>query len=440
MDPEMKKLFDQLRTSIAEFQSENDKRIKALESKGTVDPLTDQKVKAMSDNLSTLDGKVAEALAAAKNAETIANRQPGLGTDPADEKKKAAAARTFYAISRRIAPDAVNLDTAAIEAFDRYRAAFRQMLRVGPDGLTPEYRNALTIGGDPSGGYWVEPDESGRMVQLIYETSPMRQLADVQTIGTDALEGSNDLQEADAGWVGETEARNTTTAPFTGEWRIPVFELYAKPKASQNLLDDAMIDVEAWLQGKVAAKMGRKESTAYVAGTGSKQPRGFLTYPSGTPDATAAGWKVIERVLSGQASGFKASGPADCLVNMETALKAQYRANATWTMSRATQGLVNLLKDGQGNYLLRRDFAAGGIPTVLGYPVVQMADMPAAASGSLSIALGDFKAGYQIVDRQGIRLLRDPFTDKPWVVFYTTRRTGGDVVNFEAIKLLQFSA
>jgi len=277
---------------------------------------------------------------------------------------------------------------------------------------------------------------SGRIVGKIFETSPMRAYASVQTISTDALEGLYDLDEAAAGWVGETESRAETDTPTLGKWRIPVHEIYAKPHATQKLLDDAEINMEQWLANKVADKFARTEATAFVTGDGVGKPRGFLTYADGT---TLPG--TIEQFDTGVNGGFGAAPTGgDVLIDALYGLKAQYRANATWFMNRATTKLIRKIKDSDGAYLWSPGIAAGQPATLLGYPVASFEDMPDPATGSLSIAVGDMRAAYQIVDRINIRVLRDPYSSKPYVQFYTTKRVGGDVVNFEAVKLVNFQA
>jgi HK97 family phage major capsid protein len=319
---------------------------------------------------------------------------------------------------------------------DAYKAAFDTFLRKGEEVMGPDERKALSVGTDPDGGYVVNPDLSGRIVMKVFETSPMRAYASIQVISTDALEGLYDLNEASSGWVGETESRAETNTPQIGKWRIPAHELYAKPKATQKLLDDASINMEAWLASKVSEKFARDEANAFVVGNGVNKPRGFLTYGAGT---TLPG--TIEQFPTG-ASGALASAPdgGDALINALYGLKQQYRANATWFMNRATTKLVRKAKDTDGAYLWSPGIQAGQPATLLGYPVAAFEDMPDPAASSLSIAVGDMREAYQIVDRLGIRTLRDPYSAKPYVEFYTTKRVGGDVVNFEAIKLVRLGA
>lgn len=410
------------------FKEGNDQRWKEIKANGAADPLTEIKVNRLNAELS----KQQDALTAAKRRmdlmETSMKRLPlSKGEDEALE------AETFTLERKNHLHGDFGMD-----AYRQYKSAFRSYVRKNNAGSSIDEIKALSVGSDPDGGYTVTPDISGRIAQLIRETSPMRQVANVAVIGTDALEGINDLNEATSGWVGETETRSETTAPKIGEYRIPVHELYAEPRATQKLLDDSLFNVEEWLAGKIAERFTRMENAAFVNGNGVRQPRGFLTYAAGTPSASA--FNVIERISTGANGAFASTNPGDALINLVYSLKSAYRDNAVFMMKRATLAEVRKLKDGNGNYLWQPDFQNKQSGTLLGADVVEAEDMPTIATDSLSIAYGDFNAAYQIVDRQGIRILRDSFTAKPYVKFYTTKRVGGDVVNFEAIKLLKFSA
>lgn len=271
---------------------------------------------------------------------------------------------------------------------------------------------------------------SARIVEKLFESSPMRELATVETTTSSSWEYLPDTDEPGSGWVGETQARPETTSPEIKKGEIVVHELYAEPRATQKILDDAGVNVEAWLGRKVGGKFGRDEATAFVSGNGVGLPRGILTYPAGTA------WAQIEQVNSGSASTLTGDG----LIDLETALKAPYRARAVWLMNRTTQAVVRKFKDGQNQYLWQPGLAQGVPPTLLGYPVRLADDMPVVAADALAVAFGDFREAYTIVDRLGIRILRDAFTAKPFVKFYTTKRVGGDVVNFEAIKIQKVAA
>lgn len=392
------------------------------------DALLEEKLKRIEADMDAAQKIADEAVLAAKRASRVVTDASG---DVVDLDAKALAwARNNM---RRRGTDVHDFGNAQLNA---YKSAFQTYMRKGDQALSSDEIKALSVGTDPDGGYVVNPDLSGRIVMKVFETSPMRAYASVQVISTDALEGLFDLNEASSGWVGETDTRSETNTPQLGKWRIPTHELYAKPTATQKLLDDAEINMEAWLASKVAEKFARDEATAFVTGSGINRPRGFLTYASGT---TLPG--TIERFDTGVNGAFAAApNGGDVLINALYGLKAQYRANATWFMNRATTTLVRKLKDQDGTYLWSPGIAAGQPATLLGYPVAAFEDMPSPATDSLSIAVGDMREAYQIVDRIGIRTLRDPFSSKPYVEFYTTKRVGGDVVNFEAIKLIEFTS
>lgn len=322
------------------------------------------------------------------------------------------------------------------EEFAAYKSGLQTYLRKGEKLLEGTEAKAMSVGGDPDGGYLVTPDMGGRIVSKVYETSNIRQIASVQVIGTDALEGIEDLDEAGAGWVGETATRSDTDTPQVGKWKIEAFEMYAMPKATQKLLDDASVSIEAWLAGKVADRLGRLENAAFVTGNGVGKPRGFTSYTTAA-DTGAVAWGQIGHIVSG-ANGSLAS--ADNLINLVYALKDAYLGNARFVTRRSVISLVRKLKSAvDGQYYWQPALVAGEPERIMGYPVTRAEDMPALATNSLSLGFGDFRTAYQIVDRTGIRVLRDPYTDKPYVKFYTTKRTGGAVVNFEAIKLMKFS-
>lgn len=345
------------------------------------------------------------------------------------ERLKGALDRTQASLNRsaRAQPDGRALDPEA----SAHKAAFARYLRKGDDSLLAKLQaKALSAGSDPEGGYLVTATMGEAVARTVFETSPVRALAAVETIGGDALELLIDKDEPGAGWVAETEARIETDAPDLAKVTIAAHEMYAEPRATQRLIDDASIDLEAWLAGKVAEKFARLEATAFVAGSGVGQPRGLLTYPAGTA------WGQIEQINSGSNGAVT----ADSLIEAQGALKEGYGGAAAWLMNRVTLSAVRKLKDGQGQYLWQPGLQAGSHETLLGRPVHAAADMPTPATNALGVMIGDLKRAYQIVDRVGIRVLRDPFTAKPYVKFYTTKRVGGDVVNFEAVKLLKLAA
>ena len=431
MSEEIKKAIgavDALHAGFEEFKKANDERLAQIEKNGRADVVTEAKLQKIEADLEKAQKIADEAVLASKRQSRIVTDERGEVVD-LDRK-----AQEWASMNARRRGAVVGSFGAA--DMDGYKAAFDTFLRKGEEVMGPDERKALSVGTDPDGGYVVNPDLSGRIVMKVFETSPMRAYASIQVISSDALEGLFDLNEASSGWVGETDSRAETNTPQLGKWRIPAHELYAKPKATQKLLDDASINMEAWLASKVAEKFARDEANAFVVGNGVNKPRGFLTYSSGT---TLPG--TIERFDTGVNGAFAAApNGGDVLINALYGLKQQYRANATWFMNRATLKLTRKLKDSDGAYLWSPGIAAGQPASLLGYPVASFEDMPDPATDSLSIAVGDMREAYQIVDRLGIRTLRDPYSAKPYVEFYTTKRVGGDVVNFEAIKLIEFTA
>ncbi len=323
------------------------------------------------------------------------------------------------------------------EGYDAYRKAQDHYLREGKENLDPDEVKTMSVGSDPDGGYFVTPDTGGRIVRKIFESSPMRQVASQQTISTDKLEGIEDLNEAGAGYAGETAQGSDTTTPQVGKWEIPVYWIDTEPKATQQLLDDSAVNIEAWLADKVANKFSRFEEAEFVAGATGKI-RGLTSYDTAADSGDGVTWGSIGYVATGTSGAFASSNPADKIHDLMGLLKNAYLPNARFMTRRTVITAIRKFKDGMGNYLWQPSFVLGVPETIMGHPVARAEDMPALASNSLSLAFGDFMEAYQIVDRQGIRLLRDPYTSKPYVKLYTTKRTGGGVVNYEAVKFLKF--
>ncbi len=298
-------------------------------------------------------------------------------------------------------------------------------------------QKSLTSVNDASGGYLIPHP----MVEMIHGTvgriSPMRSLARMTTISTDTLELLLDKGETDVGWVAETADRPETSTPELSKLRISVHQIYAKPRASQKLLDDASFDVEHWLADKIAQKMCRSENHAFINGDGNGKPKGFLTYP--TVALGKGEWGKFESISTGEDGALVDS---DVLLETCHSLRPEYLAGAVWMMSRSAMAAVRRLRDqSSGDYLWQPGLLAGAPDTLLGYPVVIAEDMPTLVAGvpSQSMAFGNFYQGYQIVDRSGMHILRDPYSAKPYVEFYATKRVGGDVINFDAIKIVRFA-
>jgi len=394
----IKSKIEELARAHREFIRKNDERLNDMEKKGRSDPLLKQQVDRIASEIQDLVD-VKEGL---ERIETRLNR-PGFermkaGADPLSEVKK---------------------------------AAVTKYLRRGENALSPEEHKLLASDSDPEGGYWVDSEMSTMVINKVFETSPMRAIASIETISGDALEIPDDVDEADAGWTSERATRPETNTPKIGLRRIPVHELYAMPKATQTLLDDARINVEDWLSRKISDKLARLENTAFINGNDTGKPRGILTYPAGTSNPGQ-----VQQVNSGSAAALTADG----LRSLFYALKSPYVNDARWLMSRTTVEEISKLKDANNQYLWQPSLQAGEPQTLLGHAIERMEDMPAVAPGSLSLAFGDFRQAYTIVDRTGLRVLRDPFSSKPFVLFYATKRTGGDVTNFEAFVIQKTAA
>ena len=417
-------------------------KIVALEAKGSaVDPL----LKETRDKLNAAIDEAAQ-----KNEQFIAMQatvqrieKMGLGAASGKDRDLEAETRSF---NREIRAHAALAGKPApaestVDQYKAYAAAFDRYLRVGKDGLTSEETRAMSVGSDLNGGYLVTPDKSGAMVKKIFETSDVRRFASVQPISTDALEGSADLDEASGGWVSELGTRSDSTTPTVPQpWKIPVHELYSQPKASQKLINDANIDIAAWLNAKVADKLSRLQNTAYVSGSGAGQPRGFASY---TTNATYS-WGVPQHVVTGTNASWGTDPNAIQKLNtLMGLLKDGYVAGSAFFMNRTTKFSIRNLTDASsaGKFVFIPSFQAGVPDTILGAPIHVFQDMATyTTTDALALAYGNMARFYQIVDRQGVSVLVDPFTSKPYVVFYTTARTGGDVIDFEAMKFLKFAA
>ena len=318
-----------------------------------------------------------------------------------------------------------------------HRKAFDAYIRSGDDdglrGLELEGKAMSTaVNGD--GGYLVDPVTSATVQSVLASTASIRAVANIVNVEATSYDVLVDHGDMGAGWADETGASSETGTPQVDRITIPLNELSALPKASQRLLDDAAFDIEGWLAGRIADKFARAEAAAFVSGDGNDKPTGFLTHP--TVDNEVWTWGNIGYVPTG-ASGDFAGG--DAIIDLVYALCAQYRANGTFVMNSKTAGAVRKLKDNDGRHLWADGLAAAEPARLLGYPVLICEDMPDIAGGADAIAFGDFNAGYTIAERPDLRVLRDPFSAKPHVLFYATKRVGGDVSDFAAIKLLRFA-
>ena len=391
---------DEMMAAFEALKAANDARLSEIEKRGSADPLIDDKLARIETSLDATKERLDRmALEAARpNAVLGAMDDIRLG-DP--ERKS---------------------------AWDGY-------LRKGDDSQLARLDiKSLNQGTDAQGGY-VAPPELDRLIEArLASASPMRQIATVRQTSAMVFRKPVGLG-ATASWASETGARTETTAPTLDLLEFPAAELYAMPAATQTLLDDAYADIDEWLADEVEGAFSAQESAAFITGDGVNKPKGLLDYTI-VDDASHA-WGQIGAVTSGGTGDFAATDPGDALIDLIHAPKAQYRANGRFVMNRRTLSALRKIKDGSGAYVWRPG-AAGEASTVLGYPVTEIEDMPDIAASAAAIAFGDFRKGYLIVDRQGARVLRDPYSAKPYVLFYTTKRVGGGVQNFDAVKVMTF--
>jgi HK97 family phage major capsid protein len=292
---------------------------------------------------------------------------------------------------------------------------------------------------DAIGGYAV-PEEIDRSIdETLIAISPIRAIANVVKVGSAGYRKLIASGGTPSGWVGFEAARPETGTPTFTEVVPASGDLYANPAASQQMLDDAMFDVEKWLAHEIATEFARAEGKAFVAGTGASQPLGFLSSPNAATADSARPIGTLQFLGTGTAGGFPASNPADKLIDLVQTLRSPYRQGAVFVMNSATAASIRKFKTADGAFMFQPSLAAGQPATLLGYPLIEAEDMPDIAAGSLSIAFGNFRAGYVVAERNATTILRDPYTHKPYVHFYATKRIGGQVVNSEAIKLLKFA-
>ncbi|ABL70982.1 MULTISPECIES: phage major capsid protein [Paracoccus] len=335
-------------------------------------------------------------------------------------------------ISRPRAPLSVEADQGA-----PHQKAFDAYIRHGDDGALrglPLEGKAMTSTSD--GGFLAAPTVAMQVQEALNVTASLRRVANVVAVESASYEVLVDMGDIAHGWASEAAAQAETGTPSVQRVVIPVHELSAMPKASQRLLDDAAFDVETWLAGRIAEKFARAEATAFISGDGVNKPRGILTHAK-APNGSATNVQ-IGTIPSGGTGDFAATNPANALIDLVYALGAQYRANASFVMNSKTAAAVRKMRDADGRFLWADSLAMGQPAQLLGYPVLVCEDMPDIAQGSHSIAFGDFRSAYTIVERPDLRVLRDPFSAKPHVLFYASKRVGGGVTDARAVKLMVF--
>ncbi|MCP8897031.1 phage major capsid protein [Shinella daejeonensis] len=396
----MTAVFDDFMEAFEAFRETNDRRLGEIEHKLTADVVTRDKLDRINSAL--------------------------------DEQKRAMDQLALKKARPALGGGAETPETA------EHKAAFSAYLRRGDESaLRTLEEKAMSVGSAADGGYLVPPETDTEIGRRLSAVSPIRALSTVRQVSGSVLKKPFATSGMACGWVAETAVRPQTNTPQLAELSFPTMELYAMPAATPALLDDAAVDVESWIASEVDIVFGEQEGAAFVGGDGVNRPRGFLSYTT----VADAGWSWgnIGYIATGAAGAFKASNPSDTLIDTVYALKAGHRQNASFVMNRKTQGAIRKFKDADGNYLWRPPAGPGQPASLMGFVVAEAEDMPDIAADSVSIAFGDFRAGYLVVDRTGVRVLRDPYSAKPYVLFYTTKRVGGGVQNFEAIKLVKFA-
>ncbi|WP_425442520.1 phage major capsid protein [Sphingomonas lenta] len=304
-------------------------------------------------------------------------------------------------------------------------------------GRTVEMKAFTGVTGD-AGGFAV-PKEIDQVIETALKAaSPIRAIANVVKVGTAGYRKLVTTGGTPSGWAAETQARPETATPVFSEIAPPMGELYANPSASQAMLDDAAFDVEEWLASEIAIEFAKAEGAAFVNGNGVNRPKGFLTYATSTTGDAARPFGTLQHLASGAAADFGAS-PQERLIDLVQSLRAPYRQGACFVMNAATVARVRKFKTSDGAFVWQPSLSAGQPATLLGYPVVEAEDMPDVGANACPIAFGNFRRGYIVAERSETAILRDPYSNKPFVGFYATKRVGGAVVNSEAIKLLKIS-
>jgi HK97 family phage major capsid protein len=389
--------------AFEEFKEANDQRV--ADRARSIDVVLEEKIA----RLDSVIGTQAQRL----DAIELKQARPALGSEKSN------------------APQA---STPALE----HKAAFEAYVRSGESGnLRALESKALSVGSNPDGGFVVPPEIERQIGERLFAISPIRSLSSQRTISSNVYKKPMMTAGPGAGWVGETDVRPQTATPTLDELSFPAMELYAMPAATQTLLEDAAVNIDEWLAQEVEKVFATQEGAAFVSGDGNNKPKGFLSYT--TVANSSWTWGNIGYIASGVAGAFPVTSQSDVLIDLIYAVKAGYRQNAVFVMNRKTQSVIRKFKDTTGTYLWQPPATPGSRASLMGFPLFDVEDMPDVSAGSLSVAFGDFARGYLVVDRAGVTVLRDPYTAKPYVLFYTTKRVGGGVQDFDAIKVMKFA-
>lgn len=404
---EIKAKFDEVMVAVTELRKKNDEGL--IEAKKGFDDVVRK------DELKRIDDAINDLKKSTNEAITKLNR-PGFGGHKADERPEVTEYSKKFDLFMRQGEEAVG-----------GKFAFQQL-----------EQKAMQTQSNPDGGFTVRPELENTIDAVLKEVSPIRGISTVRPISAQSYKKLVSQRGTNSGWVGELDVRPQTNTSQLSELEFPAMELYAMPAATQSLLDDSYVSIDQWIADEVSTEFAQKEGAAFVSGDGVKKPRGFLAYP--TVANASYSWGNIGFIGTGVAGDFAASNKADAILDLIYSLKAAYRQNASFVTARPLLGEIRKIKDGQGNYIVGPRLAENGIiDSMFNFPLTEAEDMPIKAVNSLSLAFGDFKRGYLVIDRIGTRILRDPYSAKPYVLFYTTKRVGGGVQNFEAIKLLKFA-
>lgn len=404
---EIKAQFDNVMVALTELRQKNDEGLKEAK-KGFDDVVRKDELKRIDDAINELKKSTNDAIAKLN--------RPKFGNSMLDESPDLAEYSKKFETFMRKGEDAVG----------------------GKSALQALEQKALQSQVNPDGGFTARPELENVIDAVLKEVSPIRQIATIRPTSANSYKKLVSQRGTNSGWVGEIDARPQTNTSQLSELEFPTFELYAMPAATQTILDDSYTNIDQWLADEVSTEFAQREGAAFVIGDGVKKPRGFLSYPTVVNSSYA--WGSVGFIGTGVSGDFAATNKTDAILQLIYALKKQYRANASFVTARPLLGEIRLMKDGQGNYISGTRLGDMGIiDNLFNFPLTEAEDMPLKAVNSLSLAFGDFKRGYLIVDRVGTQVLRDPYSQKPYVLFYTTKRVGGGVQNFEAIKLLKFA-
>lgn len=379
------------------------------------------------------------------NNERLAQIERRFSADVVTEEKLARIDRSLDETKRRLDTIAIGqarpplAASAPNTAFEQreHKAAFRAYVRSGESaGLKSIEEKAMSVGSGPDGGYLVPQPAEAEILRRMASISPIRAMATVRQISTNTFRKAFSTSGSASGWVAESDPRPQTGNQQLADMNFPAMELYAMPAATQTLLDDGTVDVEQWIAEEIDTVFAEQEGAAFVNGNGVNKPTGFLGYTKSSVSTWS--WGKTAYVPTGLSANFPVSNPSDILVELIYALRAGYRQNASFVMNRKVQSAVRKFKASTGEYLWTPPATVGANALLMNFPIVESEDMPDLAADSYSIAFGDFRRGYLVVDRMGIRILRDPYSAKPYVLFYTTKRVGGGIQDFDAIKVLKF--